>query len=96
MNKIWIILLISSIVSLCLFDPSKVLSGLLTASNTAVKLSLELCAVYAIWLGLFAILEKSGVSKKVSTFLSPIINKIFGKNNLSSERKNRFLQKQNI
>ena len=87
MNKIWIVLLISSIVSLCLFDPSKVLSGLLTASNTAVKLSLELCAVYAIWLGLFAILEKSGISKKVSNLLSPIINKIFGKYNLSSESK---------
>ncbi len=87
MNKIWIFLFIASIVSLCLFDPSQVLSGLLTASNKAVKLSLELCAVYAIWLGLFAILEKSGLAKKVSKLLSPIINKIFGKNNLSDESK---------
>ena len=87
MNKIWVFLFIVSIVSLCLFDPSKVLSGLLTASNNAVKLSFDLCAVYAIWLGLFAILEKSGASQKVSKLLSPIINKIFGKNNLSAESK---------
>ena len=87
MNKIWVFLFIVSIVSLCLFDPSKVLSGLLTASNNAVKLSFDLCAVYAIWLGLFAILEKNGASQKVSKLLSPIINKIFGKNNLSAESK---------
>lgn len=87
MNKIWIVLFISSIIAICLFDPSKVLSGLLTASNNAVKLSFELCAVYAIWIGLFSILEQSGLSKKVSKLLSPIINKIFGKNNLSDESK---------
>ena len=87
MNKIWIILFISSIVAICLFDPTKVLSGLLTASNNAVKLSFELCAIYAIWIGLFSILEQSGLSKKLSKFLSPIINKIFGKNNLSEESR---------
>lgn len=87
MNKIWIILFAASVIALCLFDPSKVLSGLLSASNNAVKLSLELCAIYAIWLGLFGILENSGLSKKLSKLLSPIINKIFGKNNLSDESR---------
>ena len=87
MNKIWICLFVSSVVALCLFDPAQVLTGLLTASNSAVKLSLELCAVYAIWLGLFEILGKCGISKAVSKLLSPIINKIFGKNNLSEESK---------
>ena len=87
MNKIWIFLFIISIISLCFFEPSSVLTSLLSASNTAVKLSLSLCAIYAIWLGIFSILEKSGLSAKLSKLLSPIINKIFGKNNLSSESK---------
>jgi spore maturation protein A len=87
MNKIWIFLFIISIIALCFGDPTKVLSGLLTASNTAVKLSFSLCAIYAIWMGLFMILEKSGLSQKVSKLLSPIINKIFGKCNLSEESK---------
>jgi spore maturation protein A len=87
MNKIWVFLFIASLVALCLFDPTQVLSGLLSASNSAVKLSLELCAVYAIWMGIFSILEQSGFSQKISKFLSPIINKIFGKNNLSEESK---------
>ena len=76
-----------SVISLCFGDPSKVLSSLLSASNSAVKLSFELCAIYAIWLGLFGILEKSGLSQKVSKLLSPIINKLFGKSNLSDESK---------
>lgn len=78
---------IISVISLCFGDPSKVLSGLLVASNNAVKLSFELCAIYAIWLGLFSILEKCGLSEKLSKLLSPIINKIFGKSNLSAESK---------
>lgn len=87
MNTIWIIMFIISVISLCFGDPTKVLSSLLTASNSAVKLSFELCAIYAIWLGLFGILERSGLSQKVSKLLSPIINKIFGKCNLSEESK---------
>ena len=87
MNKIWIFLFIISIISLCFFDPSSVLTGLVKASNTAVSLSLSLCAVYAIWLGIFAILEKSGISSKISRLLSPVINKIFGKKNISEESR---------
>ncbi len=88
MNKIWIILFIASIISICFNDPTNVLSGLLTASNNALNLTFELCAIYAIWIGIFSILEQSGLSKKISKLLSPIINKIFGKNNLSEESKN--------
>lgn len=87
MNKIWIILFISSIIAICLRNPSNVLSGLIEASHNALKLTFELCAIYAIWIGLFTILEKSGLSQKLSKLLSPIINKIFGKNNLSDESK---------
>ena len=78
---------IISVTSLCFGKPGEVLSSLLTASNSAVKLLFELCAIYAIWLGLFGILERSGLSQKVSKLLSPIINKIFGKSNLSEESK---------
>ena len=87
MNIIWIVMFVVSVISLCFGNPAKVLSSLLTASNSAVKLSFELCAIYAVWLGLFSILEKSGLSEKLSRFLSPIINKIFGKRNLSDESK---------
>jgi len=68
-------------------DPTSVLSGLINASNKAVKLSFELCAIYAIWIGVFSILEQTGISKRFSKILSPIVNLIFGKKNLSDESR---------
>ena len=87
MNKIWLIMLTFSIVALMFTDPSGVLSGLTLASNKAVKLSFELCAIYAIWIGIFSILEQTGATKKFSKFLSPIVNFIFGKKNISDQTR---------
>ncbi len=88
MNKVWIAILSASILILLFIDPSGVLSGLTNAANRAVKLSFELCAIYAIWIGIFTILEQTGVTKWLSKVLSPLINFIFGKKNLSDESRN--------
>ena len=76
-------MLLCSIVALMFVDPSLTMSGLLSASNRAVSLSFELCAIYAI----FNILEQTGISKKLTKLLSPLIDLIFGKNNLSASSK---------
>lgn len=80
-------MLLCSIVALMFVDPSLTMSGLLDASNRAVTLSFELCAIYAIWVGIFSILEQTGISKKLTKLLSPLIDLIFGKNNLSAQSK---------
>lgn len=87
MNKVWIILLVMSIASLIFIDPSSILLGLTSASNKAVTLSFELCAIYAVWMGIFSILEQTGISKFLTKLLSPIIDLIYGKNKLSKESK---------
>jgi len=87
MNKIWLILLISSISALLFCDPNAVMSGLLAASNKALTLTFELCTIYAVWVGIFNILEQTRATKILSKILSPIINLIFGKNTLSEESK---------
>ena len=87
MNKIWLILLTLSIIALMFLDPTSVLAGLVGASNKAVSLSFELCAIYAVWMGIFSILEQTGVSKWFSKILSPIVNLIFGKKNISEKTK---------
>ena len=83
MNKIWLLMLLLSTVCLLFVDPSLTVQGLLNASNKAVTLSFELCAIYAIWMGIFHILEQTGISKKLTKLLSPVIDLIFGKNKLS-------------
>lgn len=85
MNKVWLSLLVLSIVALLFVDPGGVLLGLTNASNKAVKLSLELCAIYAVWIGIFSIMEQTGISKWFSKILSPFINLIFGKKNISEK-----------
>lgn len=87
MNKVWLFLLISSLVALSIFNPQSVLLGLSSAGNKAVKLCLELCAIYAVWTGIFNILSQTKISKWLQKVLSPIINLIFGKNNLDKQSK---------
>jgi len=87
MNKIWLILLTFSIVVLMFLDPSSVLSGLINASNKAVTLSFELCAIYAVWMGIFSILEQTGIAKWFARILSPLINLIYGKKNITAETR---------
>ncbi len=87
MNKVWLFLLTASIAVLLFIDPAGVLTGLTAAANKAVKLSFELCAIYAIWMGIFSILEQTGISKWFSKILSPIVNLIFGKKNISDESR---------
>ena len=87
MNKIWIFLLTISITIILFIDPQLVLSGLITGSNKAVKLSFELLAIYAVWVGIFNILELTGISKWLTKILSPVIDLIFGKKNLSPKAK---------
>lgn len=88
MNKVWLFLLISALVALTIFNPQSVLVGLSTAGNKAVKLCLELCAIYAVWTGIFNILSQTKISKWLNKLLSPIVNLIFGKNNLDEQSKN--------
>lgn len=87
MNKVWLILIISALVALSIFNPQSVLLGLSTAGNKAVKLCLELCAIYAVWTGIFNILSQTKISKWLNKILSPIVNLIFGKNTLDQQSK---------
>ena len=87
MNKIWLFLLIISLLSLVFISPELALSGLLSGANKAVKLSFELLAIYAVWIGIFNILKQTGISKLLTKILSPIIDLIFGKKKLSKEAK---------
>ena len=88
MNKVWLLLLISSIGVLMFIEPTGVLSSMLSSSTKALNLTLELATIYAVWVGIFSILEQTGATKILSKILSPIINLIFGKNTLSPESKN--------
>jgi len=87
MNKVWIFIICASLIALSIFNPSNVLLGISSAGHKAVKLSLELLAIYAVWTGIFNILHQTKLSKWIEKILSPIITLVFGKNVLDNESK---------
>lgn len=77
MNIFWLLMMLSSILVLLITNRSAVLSEMIGASASSLKLCIELCAVYAVWLGMLELLEASGLSQKLAKLLRPIIRRVF-------------------
>ena len=70
-------MMIASLCVLIVINPSVILSEMITASSSALTLSIELCAVYAVWLGILELVDKSGLGDKLAKLLRPLIRKLF-------------------
>lgn len=79
MNIIFAVLIIASGAFLVVKSPESLLSSMTTAAESAISLTLKMVGIYAIWLGISAMLERSGLSEKLSNLLKPVCKKLFGK-----------------
>ena len=70
-------MMLFSILVLLITNPGAVLNEMIGASADALSLCIELCAVYAVWLGIMELVEASGLSQKLAKLLRPLIKKIF-------------------
>lgn len=70
-------MVVGSICFLLWSNPSSVLNSMIDASEEAFSLCIELCAVYAVWLGVLELVEASGLSEKLAKLLHPLIKKLF-------------------
>ena len=52
---------------------------MLSGGEKALSLTLKLVVIYAVWMGVFSLLEKSGLSNKFAKILKPFNKLIFGK-----------------
>ncbi len=86
MNKIWLFMMLVSLAILLYINPGATLSTMIDASTEALTLCIELCAVYAVWLGILEIVEATGLSKKIARALRPIIKKLFRIDNEEIEK----------
>ena len=86
MAIIWFLMIFLSVFALILKNPSLVVSSLLTASETGLELCINLCGIYAVWLGLINILDKSGLSDKLAKLLEPTIKFLFRSNNKEANK----------
>lgn len=86
MNKIWLFMMLVSLAILLYINPGATLSTMIDASTEALTLCIELCAVYAVWLGILEIVEATGLSKKIARALRPIIKRLFRIDNEEIEK----------
>jgi len=79
MKRIWFFITTASLITLMISVPNLSIEALMNAGRGGVELLLKLVGIYAIWLGFLEIVEQSGLSKKIASLLSPMVDWLFGK-----------------
>ncbi|MBR2341297.1 MAG: nucleoside recognition protein [Clostridia bacterium] len=77
MNIIFTYLFIIATAILLFINPDLFLKSVLSGASKGATLCLALVSSYAIWLGLIRVWEESGISKKISKLLSPLVKRVF-------------------
>ena len=77
MNTVFLIILFISLLILTVVNPESALSVMLEGARSAIDLSIKLIAIYAVWLSVLKIMEKTGRDKKLSALFTPITNLLF-------------------
>ncbi|MDR0426221.1 MAG: hypothetical protein LBH24_03520 [Clostridiales bacterium] len=77
MNMIWMLLLISGTAVMLFTNPDGILKAMLDGATGAVGLAMQLVAMYAFWLGFFALLERTGAAGLIAKILRPLIRFLF-------------------
>ena len=77
MNAIFTAITLISAIILCITSPTDFLPAMLDGGMNAAKTALTLFCIYAVWMGLSAVAEDSGITKKAARLLSPACTKFF-------------------
>ena len=77
MNAIFTAIFIISAALLAVAAPQDFLSALTSGARSSAAAALTLFCVYAVWMGISAVAEKCGATKKCAKLLRPLCFKIF-------------------
>lgn len=77
MNVLWTIIMIAGIIAMLLANPDGAINSMISGANNAITLALTLLASYALWLGLFKLVEKTGISGLLTKLLRRPVNFLF-------------------
>ncbi|MBR2499153.1 MAG: hypothetical protein IKB67_05525 [Clostridia bacterium] len=78
MNVIFGLVLILSTAVMVFINPDGVLSAMLLGGEKALDLTMKMVVIYAVWLGVFALLEQSKLSNFFAKALKPVNKFLFG------------------
>ena len=79
MNGIFLFVITISGLILIFTNPSAFLPALSSGATESLKLSASLAAVYLLWMGIFGIAEKTGITGKLAKLLHKPVKLLFGK-----------------
>ncbi len=86
MSKIWIGLIISSLVVTAINAPTTIISTMMEAAKSGVTMSIEFIGIYAVWMGVMQIMDDCKLSNKLSALLSRPVRWIFGRTDEETEK----------
>ena len=86
MNKIWLAIIIASLVTTCINAPETIISTMMSGAKSGVTMSIEFIGIYAVWMGFMQVLDDCKLSHKISSILSRPVRKIFGVTNKETEK----------
>ena len=69
--------MIAGIVAMLVVNPDGAINSMISGANNAVTLALTLLASYALWLGLFKLVDKTGISGFLAKLLRRPVNFLF-------------------
>ena len=76
MNALFTAVFIISSVLLGIFAPQQFLPALLGGAQRSIATALTLFGVYAVWMGLAAVAESAGITKKVARGMLPLCGRL--------------------
>ena len=86
MRKIWFFMVLASLVTLLFVNPEDSINAMMNAGADAVNLTIKLLGIYAIWLGIIALVDACGLSEKIAALLDPVIDWLFGKTDNNTKK----------
>ena len=78
MNVIFGVIITLSTLFLIITSPDKVLSTMLLGGEKALMLTTKMIVIYAVWMGVFSLLEKTNLSNRFAKLLKPLNKFLFG------------------
>ena len=86
MSKIWIVMLLSSLVATAIIAPSTVVSTMMNAAKMGVTMSIEFVGIYAVWMGIMQVMDDCKLSHKLSKAFSKPVQYVFGRTDEETEK----------
>lgn len=78
MSVIWLLLLFISIISALICNCTKVLgTAVLDGASSAIAVSLSLAGSLCLWSGLLRVMERCGITARLSQLLAPLLGRLF-------------------